>query len=144
MALYAALAARLQSLFDRQNDSLEEYSRLMEAQEISMRADDPARFGSQLEVERGLLDRLDALRRVSDALEAAYRAAFPSGDAGTEAARLRVARAAAALQARAPARRLAVEARRVAAADQLRTLRRALARVDRSPQEPPQMLDILR
>lgn len=143
MALPAAVAARLQSLFDRQNDSLEEYRRLIEAEEASLRADDPAGLEVQLEIERGLLDRLEALRRVSDALEAAYRAVFPRGEAGTEAARLRVARAVAAVQERAPARRLTVDRRRVAAADQLRTLRRALARAQRPSQEPPQMLDIL-
>ncbi len=140
----AAVAARLQSLFDRQNDSLADYARLMDAQEISLRADDTSRLEIQLEFERGLLDRLDALRRVSDAFESAYREAFPRGDAATEAGRLRVARAAAALRLRAPARRLAAKARQDEAADQLRTVRRALARVRRPPQDPPQVLDILR
>ena len=140
----AAVAARLRSLFEREHESLEELRRLMAAQEGSLRADAPDRFEQQVEAERGLLDRLEALRHVSDAFEATYRAAFPQGDPRTEAARVRVASAAAALAQLGSRRRLALASRRAVVAKRLRALRRLFSSGRFGGQEPPRVLDILR
>ncbi len=144
MASRAAAALRLESLFDQQSESLEQYGRLLRAQEHSLQHDDPARFEAQLEAERALLDRLDALRRVSDALEPAYRQALRRGDPQTEAARARASASAAAVAARSGPRRLALDARREAVGNRLRTLRRVVARASAASHDVARMLDISR
>ncbi len=123
----AAVAARLRSLFEMQSRTLADYRRLVDAQTRSLTGNDPDRFEAQLEAERDLLDSIVALRRASDALEGAYREAWPAGDPDTEAARGLAAGRAAALNALAGGRRAAVAQRLADIEARLRDLRRSPA-----------------
>ncbi len=124
----AAVAERLQSLFDRQTESLQEYLRLIEAQGRSLRDGNAARFEAQLEAERALLDRLVVLRRASDGLERAYREAHPAGEQVAETSRALAAAAAAAVARSADGRRAALTARQAEIGRELRAIARSLAR----------------
>ncbi len=124
----AAVAERLQFLFDRQTESLHEYLWLIDAQGRSLRDGNAARFEAQLEAERALLDRLVVLRRASDGLERAYREAHPAGEQAAETSRALAAAAATAVAGSAAARRAALTARQAEVGRELRAIARSLAR----------------
>lgn len=139
-----AVAARLRSLFDQQSEALADYLRLVEAQERSLHAEDAARLEAQLEAEGALLDRLEALRRASDALEQIYREAHPAGDPGAEASRALAARRAGAVADRSGPRRQSLTAIKADVERRLRALRSNPARGSGPGRDTAGILDVSR
>jgi hypothetical protein len=76
-----SIARRLREMLLRQREKFQRYLELLEREELSIENGDTASLQAHLEMEKGLIAEIHALRRVIDPLEEMYRAAYPRSEA---------------------------------------------------------------
>ena len=75
-----AIARRLRDMLLRQKEIFQRYLQLLEQEELSIENGDAAGLQAYLEMEKGLITDVQALRKVIDPLEEMYKAAYPRSE----------------------------------------------------------------
>jgi U3 small nucleolar RNA-associated protein 14 len=72
-----AIVKRLREMLLRQREKFRRYLELLEREGLSIENEDTASLQMHLEMEKGLIAEIHALRKVIDPLEEMYKAAYP-------------------------------------------------------------------
>jgi hypothetical protein len=75
-----AIVKRLREMLLRQREKFRRYLELLEREGLSIENEDTASLQMHLEMEKGLIAEIHALRKVIDPLEEMYKAAYPRSE----------------------------------------------------------------